>query len=85
MSNRADYNQYMMRIKNLDTENDPIDIPRGVVSNTVEIRNGNYYLKPSANLVFDNKNCHKKKFLDNIEIENEKIKTSITHLDCKLT
>ena len=58
MSKRADFNNNMMRITHLDTKNDPISIPHGWVFNTVEIRKGNYYLKPTANLLFEKNNCH---------------------------
>jgi hypothetical protein len=53
LSTRADYNNYMMRLTNLNPLQDPIDIAHGVVTYTAEIRNGNYHLKPSANLIFD--------------------------------
>ena len=85
LSNRADYNNNMMRITNLDNKKDPINMGYGTVFNTVEIRKGNYYVKQSANLVFEKKNCHKQLFLDNFEGDNEKMKTIVTHLDCKLT
>jgi len=85
LSKRADYNNNVMRITHLDNKNDPISITHGFIFNTVEIRNGNYYLKPNANLVFKCKSKDVKKFLNDFELENEKIKSSIAHLDHKLT
>ena len=68
LSKRADYNNNVMRITHLDNKNDPISITHGFIFNTVEIRNGNYYLKPNANLVFKCKNTSAKKFLNDFEL-----------------
>ena len=68
VSHRADYNNNVMRLTNLNGDNDPISITKGYIFNTIEIRNGNYYLKPSANVVFDTKNVHKKRCMDDFEL-----------------